>query len=66
MSESIIMTPPKRWLRPADLEEEFGIKTDTQAQMRKESRIPFSKRGKFIYYDREKIDAWLEDAAMVS
>lgn len=66
MKDTITMTPLKRWLRPADLAEEFGISTQTQADMRSQGRIPYSKRGKFVYYDREKIDTWLEDAAMVS
>ncbi len=66
MKDNITMTPPKRWLRPADLAEEFGIAKATQDQMRSDGRIPYSKRGKFVFYDREKIDAWLEDAVMVS
>lgn len=65
MSESIVLMQPKRWLRPADLEEEFDIKKETQAKMRQAGSIPFSKRGKFVYYDREKIDAWLEAAEMI-
>ena len=65
MKETVTVTMPKRWLRPADLAEEFGIAPDTQAGMRSTGRIPYSKRGKFIYYDREKIDIWLEEAAML-
>jgi len=66
MSEPIVMIAPKRWMRPSDLENEFGIKTSYQAQLRSEGKIPYSKRGKFVFYDREKVDVWLEDAAMVS
>lgn len=65
MSGNIIITPPKRWLRPNDLAEEFGIAKGTQAEMRSLGKIPYSKRGKFVYYDREKINEWLENAAMV-
>lgn len=65
MKEYPVMSAPKRWLRPDDLAEEFSISTNTQAQMRREGRLPYSKRGKFIFYDRFKIDAWLEDAEMV-
>jgi hypothetical protein len=61
----IVMTPQKRWLRPDDFEAEFAIKKDTQAQLRKDRKIPYSKRGNFVYYDRDKINQWLEDAAMV-
>lgn len=66
MKEVVVMTSPKRWLRPHDLAEEFEIKEGTQAEMRKKGKIPYSKRGKFVYYDREKINAWLEAAEMVS
>lgn len=50
----------KRWLSPNNLELEFEIKTSTQAKMRMAKKIPFSKIGKFIRYDRELINEWLE------
>ena len=58
--------PPvaKRWLSPKELEEEFGFSVSIQAKMRMvshPSKIPFSKVGGFIMYDRYRIDAWLED-----
>ncbi len=58
----------KRWLSPAELEVEYGIKRNTQSKMRMRSakiKIPFSKIGsKLIRYDRYKIDNWLEKNAM--
>lgn len=54
----------KRWLSPDDLQKEFGFSKSTQAKMRmvsNSSSIPFSKiGGKYIRYDRQKLDAWLE------
>lgn len=60
-----LMLQRKRWLNPVDLEAEFGILKSTQAKLRSQGNIPYSKRGKYIFYDRKKIDAWLEDAEMV-
>jgi len=54
----------KRWLSPSELEVEFGFSKSTQSKFRmasNSSTIPFSKiGGKFIRYDRIKIDLWLE------
>ncbi len=50
----------KRWLSPFELEKEFGIKEGTQATLRMNKKIPFSKVGRFIRYDRHEIDKWLE------
>lgn len=51
-----------RWLTPVGLEEEYGVARSTQAKYRMCKKIPFSKiGGKFIRYDRQKIDKWLED-----
>lgn len=51
----------KRWLNPSQLFEEYGISESTQAKYRMMKKIPFSKvGGKFIKYDRQKIDNWLE------
>ena len=62
IAQSLIMQ--KRWLSPDDLEQEYGFSKSTQAKMRmviNKSSIPFSKiGGKYIRYDRQKIDAWLE------
>ena len=51
----------KRWLDPDELWEELGFKPDNQAQMRMDKRIPYSKIGGYVRYDRNKINAWLED-----
>ena len=61
------MIDSKRWLSPIEFALEFGIKVSTQAQMRKDNKIPYSKIGnKFIRYDRIKIDLWLEAHAITS
>lgn len=52
----------QRWLTPVDLENDYGIKQSTQAKYRMRKEIPFSKiGGKFIRYDRQKINKWLEE-----
>jgi len=55
----------KRWLTPKELLTEFGFSIDNQAKMRMDKRIPFSKIGKYIRYDREELDKWLKDHAVV-
>ncbi len=47
---------PIEWLKPKDFEQIFGITRSTQAKMRMKRLIPFSKFGKFIYYNRAEID----------
>ena len=61
------METTKRWLTPKNLESEFGIARSTQAKLRMEGKIPYSKIGnKFIRYDRREIDKWLEAHKVVS
>ena len=60
-----------RWLSTSDMAEKppigFDIPKQTQAKMRMQGRIPYSKIGnKMIRYDRQMIDKWLEDHAVVS
>jgi len=53
----------KRWLSPDDLANEYGFSKSTQAKMRmasSKSKLPFSKIGKFVRYDRILLDLWLE------
>ena len=54
----------KRWLTPEELEVEYGFSQSAQAKMRMantSSTLPFSKiGGKYIRYDRNLIDCWLE------
>ena len=54
----------KRWLNPTELEEEFGFSKSNQAKYRMDRKIPFSKLGKYIRYDRIEIKRWLEDNKM--
>ena len=50
----------KRWLNTNDFAEEFGIKISTQAKMRKDKILPYSKIGGFIFYDRNLINKQFE------
>ena len=60
------MQKEKRWLTPKELFEEFGICESTQAKYRMDKKIPYSRIGrKLIKYDRLKIDAWIENHAIV-
>lgn len=63
MSETIITQ--NRWLNPSQLEAEYGFSKSWQGKARMTSNpssIPFSKiGGKYIRYDRQQIDKWLED-----
>ncbi len=54
------MNTEKRWINPQELCEEFGFGKNTQSTMRKEGKIPFSKVGGFVLYDRNLINKWLE------
>ncbi len=56
------MNIQNRWLTPLELEKEYGLKENTMSKYRMQRKIPFSKiGGKFIRYDRIRIDKWLED-----
>jgi len=54
----------KRWLSPDDLANEYGFSKSTQAKMRmasSKSKLPFSKIGRYVRYDRFMIDKFLEN-----
>ena len=55
----------KEWLTPQDLEIEFGIKISTQNKMRMARKLPYSKIGKFVRYNRSKINKMFEDAEVL-
>jgi len=54
-------TTLKRWLSPDDLFKEFGIGLSNQQKLRTNRKIPFSKVGRYIRYDLNKINQWLEN-----
>ena len=56
----------KEWLSTIDLQDEFGISISTQNKMRMAKKIPYSKFGKKVFYSRSKINAMLEECAIVS
>jgi hypothetical protein len=61
-----------RWLTPDDVakpthEGGFDIPKQTQAKMRMNGKIPYSKlSSKYIRYDRLELDKWLESHAVVT
>lgn len=56
----------KKWLDPSGLENAYGFSKSRQARLRMEKKIPYSKIGNYIRYNRNTIDQWLEDAKVVS
>jgi len=52
--------PLNRWLSPNDLVKEYGFSKSNQDKLRMKRKIPFSKIGRYIRYDRLEIDKWLE------
>jgi len=52
-------TPLKRWLDPKELASEYGFSTSNQDKLRMNNKIPFSKIGRYVRYDRIEIDKWL-------
>ena len=57
-------TPQNRFMKPKQLEEEYGFSVNNQAQMRMQKRIPYIRTGGYIHYDREAIEHWLEQNAV--
>ena len=55
------ITPLKRWLSPKELASEFGLGLSTQAKLRMNNKIPYSRVGNWIRYDRIEIDKWIEN-----
>lgn len=53
-------TQQKRWLTPDDLANEYGFSKSNQDKLRMKRRIPYSKVGRYVRYDRLEIDKWLE------
>ncbi|MDM5270792.1 hypothetical protein PGH07_01220 [Sulfurovum sp. zt1-1] len=51
----------KKWIRPDDFEALYGVPIKTQNQWRHKKEIPYSKKGNYVWYDREKIDKILEN-----
>jgi hypothetical protein len=63
-NNTISVAHKKEWLRPADLEIEYGILKSSQAKLRMDKKIPYSKIGNFVHYNREKINNWLNEHEM--
>ncbi len=60
------MAEKNRWITPTDFEKEYQIPKQTQAKMRSEGRLPYSKLGtKVVRYDRIKIDEMFENNEVI-
>ena len=51
----------KRWLDPDEFEQEFNMSKSTQSKKRSSGKLPYSKFGGFVRYDRLKIDRLFEE-----
>jgi len=60
MNNTAPKTTPKRWLNGDELANEYGFSKSNQAKLRMKNKIPYSKIGRYIRYDRIEIDKWLE------
>ena len=56
------MDSQNTWLTPKELEEKYSFSISRQARLRMERKIPFSKIGRYIRYNKEAINEWLENA----
>jgi len=56
------MDSQNTWLTPKQLETEYSFSISRQSRLRMERRIPFSKVGSYIRYNKEAINQWLENA----
>jgi len=56
------MDSQNTWLTPKELEEKYSFSRSRQARLRMERKIPYSKIGRYIRYNKEAINHWLEKA----
>jgi predicted DNA-binding transcriptional regulator AlpA len=61
MSEEIELLKTKKYLNPKELKKIYGFSIDNQAKLRVNRKIPFSKIGRYIRYNRAEIDNWIEN-----
>jgi len=54
-------TQDQRWLSVGDFTLQFGISKATQQRLRSLKKLPYSKIGNIIRYDRFKIDEFFSD-----
>jgi len=57
--------PLSEWLSPKDFYNDFGVSESTQSKMRTAGKLPYSKLGKFVRYNRARINELLENAEVV-
>lgn len=54
----------KRWITPIEFEKEFSISKSTQAKKRSDKKLPYTKWGGSVLYDRFVIDKMFETHAI--
>lgn len=54
----------ENWMTPEELEKALGFSTSSQAKLRCEGKLPYSKFGNRVFYSKVKISALLEDNSM--
>jgi len=53
------------WFCPKALFAIHGISVDRQKALRKDGMIPYHKRGNYIRYKEEDVNAWWEEGKVV-
>jgi hypothetical protein len=61
MNEEIELLKTKIYLNPKELKKVYNFSIDNQAKLRMDRKIPFSKIGRYIRYNRKDIENWIEN-----
>ncbi len=65
MAQIVTPAPFRKYLAPAEVEAVFGISPRTLEFWRREGRGPsFIRAGKFVKYDREVFDKWMQSQSV--
>jgi hypothetical protein len=59
--EEIEILKFKNYINPVEFKKIYGFGLDNQAKMRMNRKIPFSKLGRYVRYNRQEIDNWIEN-----
>ncbi len=54
----------KEWLNPKEVFEIYGLTEEYQRTMRGQRRIPFTKVGSSVRYNKAKLDEWMENGSV--
>lgn len=56
----------KKWITPTEFEQIYSISKSTQAKLRMQRKLPFSKFSKFIRYNRDDINTLFDNHIVIS